>query len=68
MPPYKFVKNQNSNSKIGYLSKDVKVINDLIDDLSKLQSSGADNEKGKQTFKNRNIIMTFFREIDWCHT
>lgn len=45
MPPYKFVKNQNSNSKIGYLSKDVKVINDLIDDLSKLQSSGAENEK-----------------------
>ena len=43
MPPYKFVKNQNSNSKIGYLSKDVKVINDLIDDLSKLQSG--DNDK-----------------------
>ena len=49
MPPYtyKFVKNQGSNSgsakqkKIGYLSKDVKVINDLIDDLSKLKT--ADN-------------------------
>ena len=45
MPPYtyKFVKNQTGNStkqkKIGggYLSKDVKVINDLIDDLSKLK-------------------------------
>ena len=47
MPPYtyKFVKNQGGNSssskKIGYLSKDVKVINDLIDDLSKLKT--ADN-------------------------
>ena len=30
---------------IGYLSKDVKVINDLIDDLSKLQVSGNDNDK-----------------------
>ena len=60
MPPYKFVKNQNSNSKIGYLSKDVKVINDLIDDLSKLQSSGADNEKGKQSFEyNRNVMFYF---------
>lgn len=51
MPPYtyKFVKNttsstSNSNStsnkqQIGYLSKDVKVINDLIDDLSKLKTS-----------------------------
>lgn len=45
MPPYKFVKNQNSTSKIGYLSKDVKVINDLIDDLSKFQVSGNDNDK-----------------------
>jgi hypothetical protein len=53
MPPYtyKFVKNQGSDSenqkkqnkkdKHGYLSKDVKVINDLIDDLSKLKT--ADN-------------------------
>ena len=46
MPPYtyKFVKNQNNvkQKKIGsYLSKDVKVINDLIDDLSKLKT--ADN-------------------------
>lgn len=45
MPPYtyKFVKNQancnNKKDKIGYLSKDVKVINDLIDDLSKLKGS-----------------------------
>ena len=56
MPPYtyKFVKNQGSNSsssnakqnkKIGYLSKDVKVINDLIDDLSKLKT--ADNAGGQ---------------------
>merc|ERR550532_3106458 len=50
MPPYtyKFVKNQGSNSssakqkKIGYLSKDVKVINDLIDDLSKLKTAEND--------------------------
>ena len=51
MPPYtyKFVKNQSglpSNSsekkKIGYLSKDVKVINDLIDDLSKLKTAEND--------------------------
>ena len=54
MPPYtyKFVKNQGSDSenqnqkpkqnkkdKHGYLSKDVKVINDLIDDLSKLKTA-----------------------------
>lgn len=50
MPPYtyKFVKNQTGNStgsnkKIGYLSKDVKVINDLIDDLSKLKTNTQDN-------------------------
>ena len=51
---YKFVKNQGSDSennqnqnktkqnkkdKHGYLSKDVKVINDLIDDLSKLKTA-----------------------------
>ena len=53
----KFVKNQN-NSKIGYLSKDVKVINDLIDDLSKLQSG--DNEKSN----DKNDIMTNPLEID----
>lgn len=50
MPPYtyKFVKNQSgqsnssSSKKIGYLSKDVKVINDLIDDLSKLKTAEND--------------------------
>ena len=52
MPPYtyKFVKNQSgqsnssSSKKIGYLSKDVKVINDLIDDLSKLKTAENDAE------------------------
>ena len=55
MPPYtyKFVKNQTGNStkqkKIGggYLSKDVKVINDLIDDLSKLKVDNAAAEMTK---------------------
>ena len=71
MPPYtyKFVKNQSglpSNSsekkKIGYLSKDVKVINDLIDDLSKLKT--AENDANTANSEMTNPLDTINQDHD----
>ena len=70
MPPYtyKFVKNQSgqsnssSSKKIGYLSKDVKVINDLIDDLSKLKT--AENDANTANSEMTNPLDTINQDHD----